>query len=256
MGANKLDFFYELKKEITVEDFHTTLSYYGKEVRKNSFLCPFHHDRHYGSCVIGKDGKRAYCYVCQRSINSIELVEYFEGMEGQPAIEFLWTTILGRTLPSFEGRKRFFLDSRELEAIGISKPSGRHVIPCNAAHKSEKLPEGLQVMKDFCDQDGICAVGSSVAMPSLYRLYDEEPGTVLWLLEKKALEIIDAYCGIMEECWNTETSCGRICAGDVELREETLYRLHSEKENVKIILKKIERETDRLDTCAMLRKAS
>lgn len=60
--------------------------YLGLETKKMgsdtySILCPdpSHHDTHFGSCMITKEGHRCKCYVCDRAFKASEILELVQG---------------------------------------------------------------------------------------------------------------------------------------------------------------------------------
>lgn len=46
-----------------------------------SILCPDpgHHDQHYGSCKLSKDGRRCFCYVCNKKFTPLKILELAGG---------------------------------------------------------------------------------------------------------------------------------------------------------------------------------
>ncbi len=45
------------------------LDYLGVQNNGRDIICPFHNDRHYGSCKISKDGKLGKCWSCGKSFD-------------------------------------------------------------------------------------------------------------------------------------------------------------------------------------------
>lgn len=249
---NKLSIFYEIKDSLTAEDFSSTLGYYGLKIVKNSFLCPFHGDRHYGSCIIRKDGKSAYCFACHRKINAIDLVEHFENMTPIETAKFLWTVILGRKIPAEQQRHEGFpLKYAELKAIGIFHPNGRLADVCNAVHKLDPVPEGMEKMVESCSWEGVCPVRKMKLLPlSIYELYDSNPESVLEILGSKAYEEVARCKNLINEINLSRSPIGRICADDPEIREETLRALRSKTYYCNKILRKIQKAWYRVRNAA------
>ena len=85
---------YENKKDfcdsisISPSDFDEVLNYYNIPIKKNSILCPFHSDKHYGSCFINRNKTSATCYVCPpngkygkgKYFSAVDLVMHYENL--------------------------------------------------------------------------------------------------------------------------------------------------------------------------------
>lgn len=240
--GNKLDVFYEIKDSLTAEDFSTTIGYYGLKIVKNSILCPFHGDRHYGSCVISKNGKYAYCYVCHRKINAIDLVEFFESKKPIEAAEFLWVNVLDRELPKQQRNEGFPLKYVELKAIGLCHPNGRVPYVCNVTHKLDLVPDGMEKMKELSSWEGICPVRKMRMIPfSIYGLYDESPEVALEMLGAKTQEETARCKALINECRSNRSPVGRICDSDLEIRAEIIRELEKKVFYCNRILKKIQK---------------
>lgn len=235
---NKLDLFYEMKDSITAEDFSMVLSYYGLEVRKGSFLCPFHGDKHFGSCVIRKDKRSAYCYACHRRINSVDLVEYYQGIEGMPAMEYLWCTILGNSLPEYD-QEPFPLSIKEMKRIGLWHPSIRVTGACNVANRMDDVPDGYTKLREQCDDEGTCPVVIKIGSATIFQIYKTDPEAVVWILEGKARESLELLHIKIRDCMDPSTQIGRMCAMDKKEMRETITSLRVEEKKVKKILNKI-----------------
>lgn len=166
---NRLELFKELKSELSAMDFKTVLNYYGIQIQGNSILCPFHNDEHFGSCIISKDQKSAYCYVCEKKISSIDLVMHFENMRPMEAITFLWEKILGRRLPNCEDRDEL-ISYKEARLIGLSHPTGYPKGVVNLIHYMDEEPEGYEKKRKDKDDDGYCPLLEQLPRISLYEM--------------------------------------------------------------------------------------
>ncbi len=186
----------EINQSIGPSEFNAVLNYYGLRVQKNSFLCPFHNDTHTGSCFINRNRKSAHCFACGKSFDAVDLVEYFEGLPFKEALQFLWTTILGNTLPEHPDKPekpKFPVKFKDLEFLGIEHPSDK--VPCIIAERyyfkvKDKVEAPYSINKDEQDEDGFCPVYEDKPYQSLYKMYDSDPDTVLWLLYNKSEEAV------------------------------------------------------------------
>lgn len=185
----------EAVHSLTSRDFQATLNYYGMQVVKKSVLCPFHGDKHYGSCMISKRGKSATCFACGKTFDSIELVEYYEGLRFTEAVNFLWMNILGnpplRTVDRSK-KDRFPVRASDMTNIGLAGCMGSRVpVVVRSARSHEELEDGLSFVPfDLADEDGEnqgVAVRMEKSM-SIRDLFNEDPETALWLLKNKARE--------------------------------------------------------------------
>lgn len=187
---NKLDLFKELKRALTPMDFRSVLSYYRMEIRGNSILCPFHNDKHFGSCFIRKDQKSAYCYVCEKIISAIDLVVYFEDLSPMNAIIFLWEHILGRKVPDYETDVTELINYQEAKLIGLPYLSGYPKGIVNLVHYMDEVPEKYEKIIRDKDDNGYCPVLEGVSRISLY---DLEPIVAAEIIQSKTQETIDSW---------------------------------------------------------------
>lgn len=157
---NRADAIRDMRGQIGQQELEQALSYYNIRVVNRRLLCPFpeHDDRHLGNCVLGDRGY-IRCFSCGRSANAIDLTMMYEHMEYVPAVEFLWTRILGRTLPEYDRaeQRKVILSMQDLELIGIASPSSRYV-KCytNCTNdKHEQLANGYFADHNALDNIGI-----------------------------------------------------------------------------------------------------
>ena len=225
--AEKYDALYEMRRSLSASDFRAVLSYYNIPVKKNSILCPFHNDTHYGSCSINKDGRGATCWVCSsnkpgrmgRSISPVDVVMEREGLEYTEALEFLWCTILGRTMPTYQtqSKSNFPLEGKELEFIGMWNARGRMVpIPVNGCSKHEEIPKGMDKVQSG---EACYAVIKNVKAPSIYNLYDTDKDAALEILQGKASETERYYLDLLGGTFDRESANWKLYC---ENREEVL----------------------------------
>ena len=116
--------FNEMRDSLTASDFRSVLSYYGLTIERNGFLCPFHQSEHHQNCRIRSNGKSAYCYVCNRPINAVDITQYFEGgtplEAGVPVGTDTWTAAPGK------GRAETAHPELQIPSYDRTLPSHRH----------------------------------------------------------------------------------------------------------------------------------
>ena len=197
---NRLDAIREMRSQIGQRELEQTLSYYGIRVTNRRLLCPFpeHNDRHLGSCVLGDRGY-IRCFSCGKSANAVDLVMMSEHMDYVPAVEFLWTRILGRTLPEYDRpeRRNVTLTVKDLELIGIASPSARYVkcyINCTS-DKHEQLPSGYFV--DHNALESFCVYRQERA-DGFYELLESDPGTAKEIAAGKCREAEEHLQAILQ----------------------------------------------------------
>lgn len=247
--ADKFDTLVEMRRSLTASDFRTTLSYYNIPVKKNSILCPFHNDTHYGSCSINRDGKGATCWVCPpqkagrmgRSISPVDLVMHFEGKEFKDALEYLWGTILGRPLPEYQKKSRqgFPLDAKQLDLIGLCNARGGMIpVVVNCCSRADEVPDDLQKVRT--DEDS-CNVIRNVKTESIYSLYDSDKETALWILRGKAAETERYYLDLLGDTFDRESEHWKLYSEDREGVLELRKLLHAKVAEVRRIRARLER---------------
>lgn len=214
---NKLDAINDMRRQIGQQELEQTLAYYNIRVTRRRMLCPFpgHNDRHLGNCVLGDRGY-IRCFSCNRSANAIDLVMQFENLQYIQAVEFIWTTILGRSLPEYdrpERRRTPVLSVKDLEFIGIGFPSARYVkyyVNCTG-DKNESIPDGY-----FMDHDGLEEFGvyRQERSNSLFELLENDPATAKEILSGKCRETAERFQQILADLNNPWTEYGRSAAAD------------------------------------------
>lgn len=220
---NKLDAISEMKRQIGQQELEQTLSYYNIRVTHKKMLCPFpgHNDRHLGNCVLGDRGY-IRCFSCNRSANAIDLVMMFENLQYIQAVEFIWTTILGRSLPEYdrpERRRAPVLSVKDLEFIGLNFPSARYV-KCyvnSTDDKSENIPDGC-----FMDHDGLEEFGiySQEHSNSFYELLENDLATAKEILAGKCRETAERFQQVLADLNNPWTEYGRSAASDPTFKKD------------------------------------
>ena len=214
---NKLDAISDMKRQIGQQELEKTLAYYGIRVTRKKMLCPFpgHNDRHLGNCVLGDRGY-IRCFSCNRSANAIDLVMMYENLPYIQAVEFIWTTILGRILPRYDRptrRRTPVLSVKDLELIGLLSPSARYVkyyVNCTD-DKNEELPDGC-----FMDHDGLEEFGvyKQERSNSFYELLENDPATAIEILVGKCMETAERFQQVLMDLNNPWTEYGKSAAAD------------------------------------------
>lgn len=203
---NKAEAIRDMRSQIGQRELEQTLSYYNIRVANKRLLCPFpeHNDRHLGNCVLGDRGY-IRCFSCGRSANAVDLVMLYEHMDYVPAVEFLWTRILGRTLPEYDRpeRRNVTISVQDLELIGIASPSARYVkcyINCTN-DKHEQLPNGY-----FADHDALENIGiyRQERADGFYDLLETDPVTAREIAAGKCRETTEHLQAILQTVDGTD----------------------------------------------------
>ncbi len=220
---NKLDAINDMKRQIGQQELEQTLAYYNIRVTHRKMLCPFpgHNDRHLGNCVLGDRGY-IRCFSCNRSANAIDLVMMFENLQYIQAVEFIWTTILGRSLPEYdrpERRRAPVLSVKDLEFIGLNFPSARYV-KCyvnSTDDKNENIPDGYFMNHDGLEEFGIYKQERS---NSFYELLENDPVTAKGILVGKCRDTVGRFQQILADLDNPWTEYGKSAAADSVFKKE------------------------------------
>lgn len=220
---NKLDAINDMKCQIGQRELEQTLSYYNIRVTRKRMLCPFpgHNDRHLGNCVLGDRGY-IRCFSCNRSANAVDLVMMLENLQYIQAVEFIWTTILGRSLPEYdhpERRRAPVLSVKDLEFIGICSPSARYVknyVNCTD-DKNESLPDGYTMDHDGLEEFGIYKQKRS---DSFYELLENDPATAKAILAGKCVDTAERFQQILTDLNNPWTEYGKSAACDPAFKKD------------------------------------
>lgn len=221
---NKLDAINDMKRQIGQQELEQTLAYYGIRVTRKKMLCPFpgHNDRHLGNCVLGDRGY-IRCFSCNRSANAVDLVMMFENLQYIQAVEFIWTTILGRSMPEYdrpERRRPPILSVKDLEFIGLNFPSARHV-KCyvnSTDDKNESIPDGYFVDHDGLEEFGIYRQERS---NSFYELLENDPVTAKAILAGKCKDTADRFRQVLMDLNNPWTEYGKSAAADSVFKKDS-----------------------------------
>lgn len=221
---NKLDAISDMKRQIGQQELEQTLTYYNIRVTHKKMLCPFpgHSDRHLGNCVLGDRGY-IRCFSCNRSANAIDLVMMYENLPYIQAVEFIWTTILGRILPKYDRPKRMrtpVLSVKDLELIGLLSPSARYVkyyVNCTD-DKNEELPDGYFIDHDELKEFGIYKQERS---NSFFELLETDPVTAKAILAGKCRETAERFQQVLMNLNNPWTEYGKSAAIDPAFKKES-----------------------------------
>ena len=189
------------KQNLTASDFETVLSYYGIEIQRKSILCPYHNDTHYGSCRILPGGTKAYCYVCTKSFNAVDLVMDNTGYSYPNALKYLWCNILGNSLPADEGKDgyaAFPLTPDELKFIGLPYYYGKAVnAPYGLCDRRDENPDKKRDTYD--EKTGTCVLAKTVRVQSLFDLYEKDRWFILGMLYRKADDTAVKYWKMIDD---------------------------------------------------------
>lgn len=234
MVENKRDQIQEMKSQIGESEFMQTLSYYRLSIRRDSILCPLHQDKHYESCKIRKDRKSAYCFVCQKNIDSIDLVSHYEGYGFMDALIYLWTEILGRELPAIQKagkRKKKFLSFDDLQFLGLAPKFNQQMILIeNEIDRMDEVPEGYVADWKHQDEEGNIPIGKVMPRYSLYDLYEENPEVVLYMINSEIQNALSWYHEKLDEMKQTGNELGYLCKRDSafakEMRTEIWHKIN------------------------------
>lgn len=220
---NKLDAISDMKRQIGQQELEQTLAYYNIRVTHKKMLCPFpgHSDRHLGNCVLGDRGY-IRCFSCNRSANAIDLVMMYENLPYIQAVEFIWTTILGRSLPKYdrpERRRTPVLSVKDLELIGLLSPSARYVkyyVNCTD-DKNEKISDGY-----FMDHDGLEEFGvyRQERSNSFYELLENDPVTAKAILVGKCRNTTERFQKILADLDNPWSEYGKSAVHDPVFKKD------------------------------------
>lgn len=239
---NKLDALNEMKRQIGYSEMEQVLSYYNIRVVRKKMLCPFpgHNDRHLGNCTLTDRGY-VYCFACGRKASAIDMVMMNENLEFVPALEFLWTTILGRTLPEYdkpEKRKYPVLSVKDLSFIGLNSPSIKYVrFYINLSEdKDEDLPKDCYMDRDGLDNFGIYKKERS---NSFFDLIENDPKTAKGIATAKCKDTEKYYLGILKDLDDVSTEYGKTAAFDAGFKKDSKEYCLSQIEKCKFIMKKI-----------------
>lgn len=220
---NKLDAINDMKRQIGQQELEQTLAYYNIRVTHKRMLCPFpeHNDRHLGNCVLGDRGY-IRCFSCNKSANAIDLVIMYENLPYVQAVEFIWTTILGRSLPEYdrpERRRTPVLSVKDLEFIGLDSPSSRYVknyVNCTD-DKNEELPDGY-----FMNHDGLekFRIYKQERSNSFFELLENDPATAREILVGKCWDTAERFQQVLADLDNPWTEYGRSATYDPAFKKD------------------------------------
>lgn len=245
MVENKREQIQEMKDQIGEAEFFQTLSYYNLRVVKDSILCPIHNDRHYESCKIMKNRKNAYCFVCQKSIDAIDLVSYFEGYGFVDAINYLWTDILGRELPRIQSKhrkKKRFLSFAELQYVGLAPRMNKHALCIeNEIFRMDDPPVGYVIDWEYMDEEGNCPIGKPIPRCSMYDLYEENAPAAIYIVDGKIQEAKEICYDQLKESRDIETELGYLCTNNKSYAKEIRKELRSKLNQLNKISAKLEK---------------
>ena len=188
-----------MRGEIGPSEFRETLAYYGiRPDAKGKFICPFHNDRHVGNCgVMNVNPAKGHCYACGKYFDSVDLVKLNEGIdENWKAMQFLWTDILGRQLPTVsEDVSTPKLSGGDYEFLGLSGLSLKSydeppiLDVCGETYRKSDLPEGMEFFEELADvESDTCPYGRRIKAPAAQELAKSDPDFFFTMLENKANE--------------------------------------------------------------------
>ena len=147
----------------------------------------------------------------------------FENLQYIQAVEFIWTTILGRSLPAYdrpERRRAPVLSVKDLEFIGLLSPSARYVkyyVNCTD-DKNEELPDGYTMDHDGLEEFGIYRQERS---NSFFELLENDPATAKAILAGKCRETMERFQRILADLNNPWTEYGKSAVHDPVFKKES-----------------------------------
>lgn len=232
--ANRYDTLEMMKRSLGPKEFRAVLSYYGIREQRNSILCPFHNDRHYGSCKINKSGTGAKCYACGKRFSSIDLVMEYEGLAFADALEFLWTKILGNNLPGYDDKGTF--NNREFQFLGLWGAMGRPAqCNLNMCQKADSLPDGFAKDFDSVDDEGCCVVYKFGRYGSLYNFIESDPEAAYSMIAGKARETINSCYRLLRTIQNPHTAAGLYFLEHGQEKDEVAASIRRDIEKAKLL---------------------
>ena len=165
----------EMKSAVEGHSFMAVLDYYHIPVVKNSILCPFHNDNHYGSCRIDREEKGAICFVCNKHFDSIDLVMQKEGLKFVDALTFLYENVLGypRIDTDDSAARTIVLSAKELKFIGLpySAKGTVNIIEGEFDSKMD-IPKECSLSDDveFYEDEPVYLAQKKLSYPGLYEM--------------------------------------------------------------------------------------
>lgn len=232
----------EIKNSVTRQDFLDVLNYYGIPMKKDSILCPFHSDRHYGSAMISPGWNSAFCFVCQRSIDVFDLIMEQEGVDFTEAVKVFWCDIMGNPVPEQKEAKDWRPGRKDLEFIGLGvRTRGTQVAYLNMVPRTERnqLPTGWMYKRDQYDEElDMFACGEMVRISNIRALDDED----FWpVVIGKAKENLEYRQERLQETENPLTLAGHECCLDKEFGQKMRASLQEDIRRVKSLISRMER---------------
>ena len=239
MDDNQKHFILEAMQRLSSTDFECVLNYYGIEVKRRSILCIYHNDTHYGSCSLSRDGRKAFCFVCNRPIDAVDIVMHKDGLNYIDAAKKIWVDILGNPMPETgqDKQDKNRISWKDLQFLGLTGAGGgvceQYVNACPCTDKEEPYAssvmafEGAVVVKD-----------ESVRIPSITALMKTDPEIAKKILLQKTEGLIRKYKKITKDIDDEKSElCSLI--PDKEKRERLKIDVQKKLKKAYVIQKKI-----------------
>lgn len=162
-------------------------------------LCPFHADKHIGSCYI--NNKRLHCYSCNTQADVFKLVMQINGCDFETSVRYVADLCGGESL--YEGSAKD-LDSSGFMPKSIQEKLGIDNTPIkilqetteDTEYASAQRTEGKEVDTD--PESGCYMIYSMIDANPLYTLFKENPEAYRDLIDEKVIERIDALESILQ----------------------------------------------------------
>lgn len=238
MAKTLIEAYEEMKEGIGYDELIQTLNYYHIEIQRKRIRCPFpgHNDRHIGNCSITDRGM-IYCFACGNHTDAIGLVQIQENMTFKEALKFLWTDILGRSLPDYMEHKKRPVNFNDLSFIGLTGAQGRYIWMYINRTDDVNVPTGYYI--DYkSKEDGEYNVYQKERADSFFELMDTDLPTAKTLAINKCIETRSYYYGMLKMLDDPKTDLGE-SAKNPEFKHEATVFLNSQIQKVNRISKKI-----------------
>lgn len=178
-----------------------------------------------------------YCFACGNHTDAIGLVQIQENMTFKEALKFLWTDILGRSLPDYMEHKKRPVSFNDLSFIGLTGAQGRYIWMYINRTDDVNVPPGYYI--DYkSKEDGEYNVYQKERADSFFELMDTDLPTAKTLAINKCIETRSYYYGMLKMLDDPKTDLGE-SAKNPEFKHEATVFLNSQIQKVNRISKKI-----------------
>lgn len=140
--------FESLKNVLDIED--VAVNYLNLPHKKiggrMSILCPFHGDRHFGSCYLYKNNNRIRCYVCNKSYDSIDLTMRVKNCTLPEAV---------KSLADYYGIEVDNRPAKDIRYLTLSADMLIHIGITDTAALKQLFAEDAEVFWEFLNKSAI-----------------------------------------------------------------------------------------------------